>query len=54
MGDYFFVAMTALSHLGPYALRRSVNFVFLLLARQNKQAYFTLAYAPVRAHADDL
>ena len=24
MGDYFFVAMTALSHLGPYALRRSV------------------------------
>ena len=29
-------------HNGPYALRRSVNIVFLLLARQNKQASFAL------------
>lgn len=40
--------MTALSHLGPYALRRSVNFVFLLLAWQNKQVSFALARASVR------
>ena len=32
---------------GPYALKRSVNFVFLLLARQNKQASFALARASV-------
>ena len=31
----------------PYALRRSVNIVFLLLARQNKQASFALARASV-------
>ena len=40
-------------HNGPYALRRSVNFVFLLLARQNKQVSFALAYASVPAHATD-
>ena len=40
--------MTALSHLGPYALRRTVNFVVLLLARQNKQVSFALTRASVR------
>ena len=35
-------------HNGPYALRRSVNIVFLLLARQNKQVSFALARASVR------
>ena len=35
-------------HNGPYALRRSANFVFLLLARQNKQVSFALARASVR------
>ena len=39
--------MTALSIWGPYALRRSVNFVFLILARQNKQVSFALARASV-------
>ena len=42
MGDYFFIGMTALSKLGPYALRCTVNFVFLLLARQSKQVFFVL------------
>ena len=44
--------MTALSIWGPYALRRSVNIVFLLLARQNKQASFALARASVPAHVE--
>ena len=39
-------------HNGPYALRRSVNFVFLLLAWQNKQVSFALAYASVPAHVE--
>ena len=39
--------MAALSFWGPYALRRSVNFVFLLLAWQNKQVSFALARASV-------
>ena len=52
MGDYFFIGMTALSKLGPYALRCTVNFVFLLLARQSKQVSFALTRASVPAHVE--
>ena len=39
-------------HNGSYALRRSVNIVFLLLARQSKQVFFALTRASVPAHVE--